>query len=102
MNWFADNVSISVGDGSLVLFWHYRWLGYVLLKVLFPRLFQVSAMQEVTITEFGSCKDGKWHWCFSVAYSINNVVLQSDSLELLDILKGDSPIPPSSAYDSFR
>lgn len=58
-NWFEDNISIRFGDGSLILFWNYRWLGSVALKELFSLFFQACALQEASIADFGFWVDGK-------------------------------------------
>ena len=40
---FAKHLSFVVGDGSRILFWHDKWIGDVLLKILYPQLFLCSA-----------------------------------------------------------
>ena len=40
-----------VGDGSCILFWHDKWTGDVLLKILHPQLFVCLANKEACIFE---------------------------------------------------
>ena len=40
-----------VGDGSRILFWHYKWTCDVPLKILYPQLFLCSANKDACISE---------------------------------------------------
>lgn len=53
--WLKDSITINmevkIGNGSTVLFWHGIWVGNQALKILFPRLFNISTQKEYLVID---------------------------------------------------
>jgi len=45
-NWFEENIRRVVGDGRDTLFWYDKWVGDILLKLKFPRLFELAVVKN--------------------------------------------------------
>ena len=41
-NFFKDNLVVRVGNGRDISFWHDKWLGGLVLREVFPRLFTLT------------------------------------------------------------
>jgi len=41
-NWFDDNIRRVIGHGRDTLFWYDKWIGDMLLRLKFPRLFDLA------------------------------------------------------------
>ncbi|XP_057775020.1 uncharacterized protein LOC130993998 [Salvia miltiorrhiza] len=54
-----------VGDGQSTKFWDHKWAGSMPLKLMFPRLYLLSANKEALISESGSWENGGWKWDLS-------------------------------------
>lgn len=54
---------IRKGDSTLP--WHDLWLGDCTLKILCPRLFQLSTLPNSKISSFGFWNGRDWEWIFS-------------------------------------
>ena len=48
---FSKHVTLVVGDGSRILFWHDKWVGDNSLKMLYPQLYVCSNDKEACISE---------------------------------------------------
>ena len=48
---FSKHVALVVGDGSLILFWHDRWVGDNSLKMFYPQLYACSNDKEACISD---------------------------------------------------
>lgn len=59
--WIWDNLRLKVGDGRVVYkFWTEFWVGDKSLKVLFPRLFNLSIVKKGTVQDMGRWVDDRW------------------------------------------
>ncbi|GAU33515.1 hypothetical protein TSUD_386600 [Trifolium subterraneum] len=61
-DWFSNGVTKNVGNGRMTSFWFDPWLGGILLKTQFQRLFQVSAQSTNMVSEMGNWVEGQWVW----------------------------------------
>jgi len=55
-NWgrnFEDCFKWKVGDRNSIKFWEDRWVGNIILKNKFPRLFSLSADKDVLLEHCG-------------------------------------------------
>ncbi|XP_058726559.1 uncharacterized protein LOC131597917 [Vicia villosa] len=50
----VDSVSFRIGDGYSISFWHSLWMEDGILKLLFPSLFAISFLQEVSVACMGA------------------------------------------------
>jgi len=50
-NWYADNVSLKIGNRVNTLFWLDRWVGDVPLRVRYRRLFDLSEDKLLTVAQ---------------------------------------------------
>ncbi|KAL4626758.1 hypothetical protein ACB092_05G120500 [Castanea dentata] len=48
---YSKHLSFVVGDGTRIRFWHDRWIGDATLKVLYPELYECSAVKDACISE---------------------------------------------------
>ena len=46
---FSQHMALVVGEGNLILFWHYWWAGDIALKLLYPDLFVCLGDKEAFI-----------------------------------------------------
>lgn len=60
--WFTSAVRRKVLNGKSTLFWHDTWLSDVPLKILFPRLFSISSVQDCMVADFGLWRGDLWCW----------------------------------------
>lgn len=49
-----------IRDDHTTSFWDEVWIGDVLIRVRFPRLFQVFSLHVEMVRVMGSCVDGVW------------------------------------------
>ena len=49
---FSKHLALVVGNGSHILFRHYRWVGDNPLKMLYPQLYACSNDKEACIYDF--------------------------------------------------
>jgi len=49
--WFDENIRRVVGDGRNTFFWYDNWIGDVLLRFNFPRLFDLTVDKECKVEE---------------------------------------------------
>jgi hypothetical protein len=61
-DWFMRSVMKKVGNGRFTKFWTDIWVGDQALKVLFPRLFNISNQQEELVFNMGSLVENQWRW----------------------------------------
>jgi hypothetical protein len=59
---FCPFLSFTVGDGSMVWFWHDLWCGDVPLKVVYPELYVISGDRDAAVAELMSFRNGSIHW----------------------------------------
>jgi len=57
--WFSQNVSRVIGSGNDTLFWSDVWMAEVSIRDRFPRLFDLSLFQDLSV--FDMCQLG-WGW----------------------------------------
>jgi hypothetical protein len=107
--WFDDNIRRVVGDGRNTLFLYDNWIGDILLRYKFPRLFDLTVDKECKVEEMrrlGWGGDGRAWVCRrrlfaweeesvrECAFLLRNIVLQDtvhDSWKwLLDPARGYS------------
>ncbi|XP_058783249.1 uncharacterized protein LOC131657919 [Vicia villosa] len=50
------------GNGHSIFFWHALWLKKVILKDIFPNIYSISQLQDVSIGAMGGWIDGRWLW----------------------------------------
>ena len=55
---FSSHVTLVVGDGSRILFWHDKWVGDNMLKRLYPQLFVCSNDKEACISDVLCYQEG--------------------------------------------
>ena len=48
-SWFDNNIRRVVGNGRGISFWHDIWVGEILLKLKFPRLFDLSVDKKCSV-----------------------------------------------------
>ncbi|KAI5414522.1 hypothetical protein KIW84_040137 [Lathyrus oleraceus] len=58
-NWFANNISCKIGNGSTIEFWRNSWLGYPSLDRLFPLIFARVVDQKLKVLNMGEWVDNK-------------------------------------------
>lgn len=46
MKGFCGNISLKVGDGSMISFWVHKWCGENMMREVFPNLYCVSFQRE--------------------------------------------------------
>lgn len=46
-------VRVKLGNGERIAFWHDTWVGSVSLKELYPRLFQVAQVKDISVAGSG-------------------------------------------------
>ncbi|XP_057809058.1 uncharacterized protein LOC131023530 [Salvia miltiorrhiza] len=63
--WLLNKIERRVGNGSNTSFWGQKWVGGSTLKLVFPRLFQLSSNKEARIGDLGKWVEGKWMWDLS-------------------------------------
>ena len=65
-NWFEDNIRWVVGDGRNTLFWYDNWIGDILLRMKFPRLFELAVDKVSSVRDMESrgwgVDGGAWEW----------------------------------------
>lgn len=54
-----------MGRGEKNRFWKDKWLGIEKLRVLFPRVFQISSTKSMAVAEAGAWTDDRWSWFLS-------------------------------------
>lgn len=54
-----------MGDGGLTRFWEESWVGGEILRVTFPRLFQLSNDKSGLIKDMGSWVGERWVWSWN-------------------------------------
>ena len=55
-------MTLTVGRGNTILFWHDKWCDPGPLKAAFPRLFSISTQKNGFIAHMGSWHEGAWSW----------------------------------------
>jgi len=53
-SWFEDNIRRVVGDEWNTLFWYDRWIGDILLRLKFPRLFDLAMEKDCLVRDMES------------------------------------------------
>ncbi|KAE8677976.1 Puromycin-sensitive aminopeptidase [Hibiscus syriacus] len=92
------NMRLKTGNGVVVEFWNDVWLGEVLLKVLFPRLFVLSNNKEGKAMEFGENNDSGWVWDIQLRRNLAEWEFEQwfeDVVIPLDSLVGDLKLADS-------
>ncbi|KEH19395.1 hypothetical protein MTR_8g058405 [Medicago truncatula] len=76
-SWFDSNIPRVVGDGKNILFLHDIWTGEIPLKVKFPRLFELSVIQECSVEEMLRVmgEDDGWERKISVMIDVGFLIL---------------------------
>lgn len=64
-SWFCDAARLKLGTGSEVAFWKYAWLGALPLKDLYPRLFKVASIKDISVEGSGLWNGNCWVWQWS-------------------------------------
>ncbi|XP_058776738.1 uncharacterized protein LOC131651082 [Vicia villosa] len=59
---FNDRCCFEVGNGFSIPFWQASWLNHGKIKDMFPSLFSVSLLQDVSIAATGGWSGGTWRW----------------------------------------
>ncbi|XP_058726363.1 uncharacterized protein LOC131597703 [Vicia villosa] len=59
---FVNNCCFRIGDGFSTSFWHAHWLEEGIIRNMFPSLFEISCLQDVSIAGIGGWSDEGWHW----------------------------------------
>ncbi|XP_057793215.1 uncharacterized protein LOC131009826 [Salvia miltiorrhiza] len=62
--WFSGNIQRFVGNGREVSFWGEIWVGDSPLKILFPRLFNLSLFKDGKVEGAGKWTEEGWVWEF--------------------------------------
>lgn len=52
-NWFAYNICCKLGNGKLIGFWKFKWLGNETLSSIFPLIYHIAANLDAKITDEG-------------------------------------------------
>ncbi|XP_058776556.1 uncharacterized mitochondrial protein AtMg00310-like [Vicia villosa] len=58
-DFFANNCSFGIGDGYSTSFWHSLWMKEGIIKSLFPSLFTISSLQDVSVACMGARDEGE-------------------------------------------
>ncbi|XP_058775378.1 uncharacterized protein LOC131649643 [Vicia villosa] len=61
-NFLGENLFFRIGNGFTTSFWHSAWLKEGPIKLLFPSLFSLSRLQDVSIAGMGGWSNGVWNW----------------------------------------
>jgi len=65
-SWFENNIRRVIGDGKGTSFWYDIWVGEVMLKLKFPRLFALFVIKESSVEEMvrvlGTIKEWESLW----------------------------------------
>ena len=51
-------MALLVGDGTRILFWHDKWVGDNILKMLYPQLYACSNDKEACISDVFCYQEG--------------------------------------------
>ena len=54
-----------VGRGNATLFWEHKWLGDLILKDAYPRLYNISNQKNSLIMDMGFWDGHQWRWAFN-------------------------------------
>ena len=57
-----EGMTIRVGNGKSILFWHDIWCRAGVLKHVFPRLFRISIQQHCQVSHMGEWVGSSWVW----------------------------------------
>lgn len=60
-----DGLSLSVGNGDSIRFWHDKWCDSEPVKVSFPRLLSISSQKDFYISQMGYWQDNSWIWALT-------------------------------------
>ncbi|XP_058749700.1 uncharacterized protein LOC131622678 [Vicia villosa] len=95
----GKSITCKLGNGNLIDFWNYHWVGLQPLKVSFSSLF--GAIQNVSgsILSSGYWVDGKWCWKVVSETDLLPSLAKEELNQLLIILAELQPFPNS--LDSF-
>ena len=55
----------KVGRGNATLFWEHKWVGDLILKDAFPRLYNISNQKRTLIMDMGFWDGQQWRWTFN-------------------------------------
>lgn len=70
--WLWEQLERNLGDGDGTSFWESLWVGAESLKRRFLRLFHLSNLREVKVSEMGMWVNGSWKgelkWCRDIFY----------------------------------
>jgi len=53
LNWFESRIGWNLGNENQIRFWNDKWVGNLLLKEKFPRLYSMSLNKESLVCEMG-------------------------------------------------
>ncbi|KAJ9564542.1 hypothetical protein OSB04_000508 [Centaurea solstitialis] len=87
---FSGSFEKVVGDGSCTRFWEDRWVGGVILKEKFSRLFQLENCKGALVAERGRFIGKEWFWSWNWRRDPRGRVL-SEFDELCRILESFKP-----------
>ena len=56
----SSSVGFSLGNGGCIRFWEDDWIGGIMLKYAFPRIFALSVNKLGKVKEFGFWSNNAW------------------------------------------
>ena len=59
---FEDRIKWEVGNGKGIMFWEDSWVGNLVLKNKFPRLFSLCGDKDLLLEHCGTWEEGVWSW----------------------------------------
>jgi hypothetical protein len=57
-----ENIKFMIGDGSSIFFWSDVWIESNALRSIFPKLYQISTIQNGLVNEMGQWVNDHWRW----------------------------------------
>lgn len=99
-NWFGDNISCKLKNGSYIDFQRHKWLGSSLLKQLYLILFDSLQGSIIKVANVGLWINGKCFWSLNSLVGSSNIKESNTFWEELESIIIHLSLNPESA-DSF-
>ncbi|KAK2457421.1 hypothetical protein QL285_004692 [Trifolium repens] len=75
--WFGHNITSTLGDGTVILFWKDTWIGTEPLYTRYAELYEKSSQQNCSISMMGFWENAAWKWNFVWSDILTNNELAS-------------------------
>jgi len=89
---FVQNLKLSVGSGTRIMFWEDQWVGNFTLKDKFTSLFSISTQQTALISTMGWFEGQVWKWALAWKRELVQYEVQLVK-ELTALISAHHPLP---------